>query len=116
MENNKGKQQGELCAELGGSAASRVQPATPHPERRTSRERLGGETRHTQARKNAINTFLLFSPSLSPDLFMFLELCLHCLALSRGDGGFCSAPSRTVFRPALDAEAAGREPTTAAFM
>lgn len=33
MENNKGKQQGELRAELRGSAASRVQPATPHPER-----------------------------------------------------------------------------------
>lgn len=41
--------------------------------------------------KNAINTFLLFSPSLSPDLFMFLELCLHCLALITGDVGCCSA-------------------------
>lgn len=41
--------------------------------------------------KNAINTFLLFSPSLSPDLFMFLDLCLHCLAFIRGDGGCCSA-------------------------
>ena len=40
--------------------------------------------------KNAINTFLLFSPSLSPDLFMFLDLCLHCLAFIRGDGGCCS--------------------------
>lgn len=43
--------------------------------------------------KNAINTFLLFSPSLSPDLFMFLELCLHCLAFIRGDVGHCSAPT-----------------------
>lgn len=40
--------------------------------------------------KNAINTFLLFSLSLSPDLFMFLELCLHCLAFIRGDVGCCS--------------------------
>ncbi len=41
--------------------------------------------------KNAINTFLLFSPSLSPDLFIFLELCLHCLAFTGGDVGCCSA-------------------------
>ncbi len=40
--------------------------------------------------KNAINTFLLFSPSLSPDLFMFLELCLHCLAFIGSDVGCCS--------------------------
>lgn len=40
--------------------------------------------------KNAINTFLLFSPSLSPDLFMFLDLCLHSLAFIRGDAGCCS--------------------------
>lgn len=51
MENNKGKQQGELGAALGGSAASRVQLATPHPARRRARERLGGETRHTRAGK-----------------------------------------------------------------
>ena len=41
--------------------------------------------------KNAINTFLLFSPSLSPDLFIFLELCLRCLALTEGDVGQCSS-------------------------
>lgn len=48
--------------------------------------------------KNAINTFLLFSPSLSADLFMFLELCLHCLAFIRGDVGHCSARINAVSR------------------
>lgn len=47
---------------------------------------------------------------------MFLELCLHCLALSRGDGGFCSAPTRAVLRPPLDTHAAGREATAAAII
>lgn len=45
--------------------------------------------------KNAINTFLLFSPSLSPDLFMFLELCLHCLVVASGDHGCCSSAIKT---------------------
>lgn len=47
--------------------------------------------------KNAINTFLLFSPSLSPDLFMFLELCLHSLAFIEGDSGCCSAPLNGIY-------------------
>lgn len=47
--------------------------------------------------KSSINTFLLFSPSLSPDLFMFLELCLHCLALIKGDGGRCSTRRNDIF-------------------
>lgn len=47
--------------------------------------------------KSAFNTFLLFSPSLSPDLFMFLELCLHCFAFIAGDSGCCSTRIKYIF-------------------
>ncbi len=40
--------------------------------------------------KTTSNTFLLFSLSLSSDLFMFLKYCLRCLGFKARRAGLCS--------------------------
>lgn len=67
------------------NAASSITPGALDIQRATGLRNLPHLTE-----KNAINTFVFFSPSLSPDLFMFLELCLHCFAFIWGDIGYCS--------------------------
>lgn len=101
MENNTGKQQGELCAELRGSAASRVQPATPRPER-PHIERATGLRNAPRLREEKRYQYLssLLPLTVTRSFHVPGVVFTPPRSLSRGDGGFCSAASRGVLRPA----------------
>lgn len=71
----------------------------------------------TPKRGKTLSIPFFSSPPHCHPIFSCSWSCVYTASLGQGgDGGFCSAPTRSVLRQALDTEAAGREAATAALM
>lgn len=73
------------------------------------------EKHATPKRGKTLSIPFFSSPPHCHPIFSCSWSCVYTASFCQGgDGGFCSAPTRTVLRRALDTEAAGREVTAAA--